>query len=181
MKDEEKQIEEMVKLKTCPFCGGKAHIKIVDHDSHGKESYKVIISCGTWNCDVKREFFWFNTKKQAIQCSIDLWNNRVDEPKLPKDSIVFSKEEAEDKVIITKKEYDKLKYTFNCGYPVYKQGLKEGSKETAEKFIKECKKYKVKKFSPIGIDQRDVGVSWIEMPEWKLEEFAKQFGIKIKE
>lgn len=77
------------KLKPCPFCGGKAHIEIIDHDSHGKKSYKVIIYCGTWNCDVKREFYWFNTEKQVIQCSIDLWNNRVDEPKLPEDSVVY--------------------------------------------------------------------------------------------
>lgn len=70
-------MKDIVKLKPCPFCGGKAHIKIIDHDSHGKESYKVIISCGTWNCDVKREFYWFNTEEQAIKVSAEIWNKRV--------------------------------------------------------------------------------------------------------
>jgi hypothetical protein len=65
--------------------------------------------------------------------------------------------------------------------PSYNEGYFDGSKETAEKFTKECKKYKVKKFSPVGIDQRDTGVSWIEMPEWKFDEFAKQFEVEIKE
>ena len=70
-------MKDIIELKPCPFCGGKAHIKIIDHDSLGKESYKVIISCGNWKCDVKREFYWFNTEKQAIEVSAEIWNNRV--------------------------------------------------------------------------------------------------------
>ena len=66
-------------------------------------------------------------------------------------------------------------------YKEYTKSLAMIEKETVEKFIKECKKYKVKKFNFIGIDQRDVGISWIEMPEWKFDEFAKQFGFNIKE
>ena len=87
------------------------------------------------------------------------------QPKLPKDSIVLSGLELAD-----------YKH-----YKEYTKSLAMVEKETAEKFIKECKKYKVKKFSPVGIDQRDTGVSWIEMPEWKFDEFAKQFDVEVKE
>ena len=89
------------------------------------------------------------------------------QPKLSKDSVVLSKEEWE----CLHNDYAKALYN----------ARKNERKETAEKFIKECKKYKVKKFSPIGIDQRDAGVTWIEMPEWKFDEFIKQFEAEIKE
>ena len=112
-----------------------------------------------------------------------------------KNSVVLSKEEYE---ILLNKECLRgwiWKEGFNDGKKLYsetlacmrdtienqKVELENKGKETAEKFIKECKKYKVKKFSPVGIDQRDTGVSWIEMPEWKFDEFAKQFDIEIQE
>jgi regulator of replication initiation timing len=100
----------------------------------------------------------------------------------------------EDSIVVSKEEYEKLQTDMrrlayqNCNLTIENKNLKEDldieilkGKETAEKFIKECKKYKVKKFSPVGIEQRDAGVSWIEMPEWKFDELAKQFGVEIKE
>ena len=92
--------------------------------------------------------------------------------KLPKDSVVLSKEKYE--LLVECSSYEGVMKALKNEYT-------KGSKETAEKFIKECKKYKVKKFSPICIDQRQTGVSWIEVPEWKFDEFAKQFGVEIKE
>ena len=96
--------------------------------------------------------------------------------RIKKDDIVISKEEYY--------KYQNLKRDVEHSFEYdqgYTDGQIKGSKETAEKCIKVCKKYKVKKFSPVGIDQRDIGVSWIEMPEWKLDEFAKQFDIEVKE
>lgn len=87
-------MKDIVELKPCPFCGGKAHIKIIDHDSHGKESYKVIISCGTWNCGVKREFYWFNTEEQAIKVSAEIWNNRVNK-RVNKKSVSFKSKDSQ--------------------------------------------------------------------------------------
>ena len=171
MKDKE-MIEEMAKLKTCPFCGGKAHIKIIDHDSHGKESYKVIISCGTWNCDVKREFYWFNTEKQAIQCSIDLWNNRVDEPKLPKDSVVLSREEYELYDIV-KKGYPN---DVSCLSEKFTEIDHKARKETAEKMLKEiyCKSVK-------HIKGKELSECFIELSFEQFDELAKRCGVEIKE
>ncbi len=116
------------------------------------------------------------------------------QPKIPEDSVVLSREEIDSaeyfyvqdgelKLIekgrgkfITNEWYKELLMKMPLGHELAKE-----RKETAEKFIKECKKYKVKKFSPVDIYQRDTGVSWIEMPEWKLDEFVKQFGVEIKE
>lgn len=91
--------------------------------------------------------------------------------KLPKDSVVLTKDELEDKVIITKKEYDKLKYTFNCGYPVYKQGLEEGSKETVEKILNYIADLR------IITNGKVCAYDLVN----QLEELAKQFGVEIKE
>lgn len=85
-----------------------------------------------------------------------------------------------DSVLLSKKEYNKTLEQFRQEIVTLSQELVNSRKEMVEKFIEECKKYKVKKFSPVGIDQRDTGVSWIEMPEWKFDEFVKQFGAEVE-
>lgn len=189
--DKEEQIEEMAKLKTCPFCGGEAHIKIIDHDSHGKESYKVIISCGTWNCDVKREFYWFNTEKQAIECSIDLWNNRVDEPKLPEDSVVTSREEYEklkDQTNIKCNIEDIRKAVFDAtscviGYETAEKIYQHCFPDNPERFVKERKPsyndgyFDGSKETAEKILNEIYTVLWDE----KIREIATREGVEIKE
>ncbi len=154
MKDKEKQIEEMANCFNCvckPVCMKTADIN--------KEQELL-----SWNEYIKQ------------------YGCKHYQPKLPEDSVVLSKEEYEN--IYEQAEQNVLANIADGGTSCHRcieQHEKKASKETAEKFIKECKKYKVKKFSPIGISQRDTGVLWIEMPEWKFDELAKQFGVEIKE
>lgn len=103
------------------------------------------------------------TKFGAVaEILVDKWQRKI-----PENSVIVSKQVWEEHI----ENWDKTTRAVE----------ERVRKETADKFIKECKKYKVKKFTPVGIDQRDIGVSWIEMPEWKLDEFAKSLGVKIKE
>ena len=109
--------------------------------------------------------------------------------RIKKDDIIISKEEYSCLKSI-EKSYDPFWFcTFGGCEGVCKECkdtcemsifVKE-RKKILEKFIKECKKYKVEKFSTVGIDQQKTGVSWIEMPEWKFDEFIKQFNIDIKD
>ena len=149
-------------------------------------------------CEDKENF----TQKYRTKCRgcglssvirhIVFFLNNSDYRKLPDDSVVLSREEYEklkkfeyrvqSGVCMTQKEwFDFCNEDSNRRTCLRIEEREKERKETAEKFIKECKKYKVKKFSPVGIDQRDKGVSWIEMPEWKLDELAKQLGVEIKE
>ena len=57
-----------IKLKRCPFCGGKAHISTSDQTCFGKQYH---ISCG--NC-------LYNLSSYRIDTVAKLWNTRkVDE------------------------------------------------------------------------------------------------------
>jgi hypothetical protein len=95
----------------------------------------------------------FNTRESnGIDCQTKLVAKiltKLNYRKLPKDSVVLSKE-----------EYEKLKYTWITDSDAYKKG----SKETAEKIIKWFKENSV----------------CIPSDEY-INEFAKQFGVEIKE
>lgn len=57
------------KLKPCPFCGGKAHKRIVfPVDADGMEMNMYIVGCET--CDISFSFLWDE------ECAIELWNTR---------------------------------------------------------------------------------------------------------
>lgn len=75
----------------------------------------------------------------------------------------MNKQQPEDSIVLSRKEYEKLKYTWITDSDAYKKGCKE----TAEKFAKGLIKI---------IKEKDTYLDWDDVLE-----FAKQFGVEIKE
>lgn len=77
----------------------------------------------------------------------------------------------EDSIIFSRKEYEKLKYTWITDRDAYKKGCKE----TAEKFVNETINRKQTLMNPYTDDESEcVSTFWVY-------ELAKQFGVEIKE
>lgn len=58
----------MEQLKSCPFCGGEARVKI------GIYSKLVFVRCSNYtSCKVNPTTEWFDTEKKAIEA----WNRRA--------------------------------------------------------------------------------------------------------
>lgn len=189
MKEQEKQIEEMaIKLKKM--------IKEVIHDIEdyswkdiAQELYKMLLPKDSVVLS-REELERLSSSHDIIFCDNNDCSNNIlcrcaEISECPKNIPKYN-----EKLSVNKYKLDLFQKlckereradSWEDRYKLLEEELKQERKETAEKFIKECKKYKVKKFSSIGIDQQETGVSWIEMPEWKFDEFAKQFGVEIKE
>ncbi|MBQ9613247.1 MAG: Lar family restriction alleviation protein [Lachnospiraceae bacterium] len=61
----------MAKLKSCPFCGGKA--ELFKHRSFGQPDYgSYSVACGTYDCIMSDGGSSYATKHEAIEA----WNRR---------------------------------------------------------------------------------------------------------
>ena len=180
MKDKEKQFNEFQK-----FAKNEFGVEIIKDDVNGKEyTFEELFGINPNKEkqieEMAKDIEGYNKIPHEIRTQSNFCRHLINCGwiKPNKDSVVLSREELEDKVIITKKEYDKLKYTFNCGYPVYKQGLEDGSKETAEKFESELKAFiKVWKMA----EDDALSIPFYRALFTKIGELAKQFGVEIKE
>lgn len=113
------------------------------------------------------------------------------QPKLPKDSVVLSREELQEIIVKAKvKEREKISELKKEIKELYKlliqekegsfwdgvnEGILKGSKETAEKIFNQIIWYAVKR---IGQTSND---SYYQISFDRLNELAKQFGVEIKE
>jgi hypothetical protein len=103
------------------------------------------------------------------------------QPKLPKDARVFIPTDKQY-VILSRKEYELLTNDLDKGnYGDFESGFSQGSKETAEKILKDI----ITKLSNnVAIEKywefEDFEYSGEEIKE-VLNEIAQQFGVKIKE
>ena len=101
------------------------------------------------------------------------------QPKLPKDSVVLSKEEKQEyenlvKLLIYDKPIKSRVYEF------VKDTKDQARKETAEKILSLAKYLIEERNGMEGYDLEDVSVDGIIVVE-VLDELAKQFGVEIKE
>ena len=62
-------------LKPCPFCGGKAEIRIADINSSGNELY--LLKCCNIKCSVIPKVPFHSYDKDKL---IDAWNRRAEVP-----------------------------------------------------------------------------------------------------
>ena len=83
----------------------------------------------------------------------------------------------EDSVVLSREEYEKLKYTWITDSDAYKKGCKETAEQDFNTIIKalEERKDRVKAFYGVA---ESVGV---DIAIRTVKELAKQFGVEIKE
>ena len=62
----------MAELKTCPFCGGPARVKVVDDKIRYKRFYP---SCYDRHCLGRNNSRYYCTEQQEIEA----WNRRADD------------------------------------------------------------------------------------------------------
>ena len=179
MKDKEKQIEEMAKDLT----------KHIDKTIYGVRSSNEREKCATFLVDKG----WVKLPKDSVVLSREEFEEKYETSEkfmAVVRELEDLKQNLEDKVVLTKEEYEKYKIIEYMGkksttIPAYKliktfRGVEEqASKETAEKFAEKLEN---------GIDKLDIilhedndeqYVSINQLLEF-IDEIAKQFGVEIK-
>ena len=156
MKDKEKQINEMA--KDLEKVEKEAYSRLVkETQAYVKEHYRY---------NSKEDYSLAHTKTVFELTAEEM--TKLGWVKLPKDSVVLSKEEYQ-------KDFSNQ---FNKGY-------KYGSKETAEKILRELKHSEFKFAVEINrSSQEDVSKALEELRKsifGKINELAKEFGVEIKE